>query len=109
MDREDLSGCNKNYNMVTQQEENVLVTANECLDPQVKFASTQAKFIWGSELQKHNQMLFRWTLKAGQTLSPTATPATGPPTATAFSSSSRLAAHNLLAALLVAVCMAARW
>ena len=37
------------------------VTEGECLDPRVEFAKSKAEFIWGSDLERDNRVLFRYT------------------------------------------------
>ncbi len=41
------------------------VTQDECLDPRAEFARSTAEFIWGSDLERDNRVLFRYTALCG--------------------------------------------
>lgn len=47
-------GCSMNTSGTS-----VVVTADECLDPRASLESSGAQFIWGSELETDNRILFR--------------------------------------------------
>ncbi len=51
----------------------VAVTAAQCLNPKTVLESTGATFIWGTDLEKDNKMLFRYRAAANSTLANSAT------------------------------------
>ena len=71
------SGCSVNYNSETGEPEAVDVLESECLDPRAELSDGDASFLWGSELEKDNRVLFRYTVEGTGTTTTETTDASG--------------------------------
>ena len=76
-------GCSVNYDPALDRGVRTTVIESECLNPRDEFATTSAEFLWGSDLEKDNRVLFRTTVPAdGSTTNTDTGTAVAPPDTT---------------------------
>ncbi|CAB9508911.1 expressed unknown protein [Seminavis robusta] len=56
------NGCSVNYDPETGQEVMATVSESECLSPRDVLGDSVAVFLWGSDLEKDNRILFRYSI-----------------------------------------------